>query len=264
MKNILFLLICFLLATQCAHAQNFTRDGYPADSLGVSGDTAFYIAVGYKLLGTYETYPALNEDGVDSATVARFAFRFIQENESKIAEANRAVLKQRELTKGYPQANNIINRFSGQGYLETAWGEFQSRFAGNLRALKELERTQRVYQDVNQAINAVSGGNYFTILRQQPNIQQRYVGFYRINYAGNTKYVEFRTNGAAREVNAQGQPVQGGLTGSWQPLSDNSFYLNNFLPVENLPLNTRLIAEQDGGNIWFADGVNVRLVKAQQ
>lgn len=131
-----FLLISFLIfgALQCAHAQNFTRDGYPADSLGVSGDTAFYIAVGYKLLGTYETYPALNEDGVDSATVARFAFRFIQENESKIAEANRAVLKQRDLTKGYPQANNIIKRFSGRGYVDAAWGEFQSRFAGYWRA----------------------------------------------------------------------------------------------------------------------------------
>jgi len=140
----------------------------------------------------------------------------------------------------------------------------EQQFAASLRALKELERSQRVYQDVNQAINAVSGGNYFTILRQQPNIQQRYVGFYRINYAGNIKYVEFRTNGAAREVNAQGQPVQGGLAGSWQPLSDNSFYLNNFLPVENLPQNTRIIAELDGGNAWFADGAQVRLVKAQQ
>lgn len=134
MKNILFLLICFLLATQCAHAQNFTRDGYPADSLGVSGDTAFYIAVGYKQLGTYETFPALNEEGVDSNTVARFAFRFIQDNESQIAAANRAVLKQRDLTKGYPQANQIINRFSGQNYIKTAWGEFQSRFAGYWRA----------------------------------------------------------------------------------------------------------------------------------
>ena len=133
MKYTLFIFLLFLLCA-VAHAQNFTRDGYPADSLGVSGDTAFYIAVGYKQLGTYETFPALNETGVDSNTVARFAFRYMQDNEGGIAAAIRAVLKQKDFVKGYPQANNIIVRFSGQNYIETAWGEFQSRFAGYWRA----------------------------------------------------------------------------------------------------------------------------------
>lgn len=212
MKNILFLLICFLLATQCAHAQNFTRDGYPADSLGVSGDTAFYIAVGYKLLGTYETYPALNEDGVDSATVARFAFRFIQENESKIAEANRAVLKQRDLTKGYPQANNIIKRFSGRGYVDAAWGEFQSRFAGYWRA-------------------------------DSANVERFYLVF-----AEDT--LSFKAQGVYR-INAGGNPT-GAKLGVFVGATSDSFQTSIYSHLQIGPAGARWVALNSGGRVFLS------------
>lgn len=133
MKNILILI--FALLSIQAFAQ-FNRDNYPADTLSVinRGDTALYVQIGYKSKGVFETFPELDKDGIDSNTVARFAFRFIQENEAAIANAHRTVLKQRKLTKGYPQANTIINNYSGKNAIDYAWGEYQSRFAGYWKA----------------------------------------------------------------------------------------------------------------------------------
>lgn len=212
MKKILFISVIIFSALQCAHAQNFTRDGYPADSLGVSGDTAFYIAVGYKLLGTYETYPALNEDGVDSATVARFAFRFIQENESLIAEANRAVLKQRDLTKGYPQANNIIKRFSGRGYVDAAWGEFQSRFAGYWRA-------------------------------DSANVERFYVVF-----AEDT--LRFQARDVYR-INAGGNPT-GAKLGVFVGATSDSFQTSIYSHLQIGPAGARWVALNSGGRVFLS------------
>lgn len=84
---------------------------------------------------------------------------------------------------------------------------------------------------INSGIQTITGNNYFQEAWGQYGAQV--VGYYEVRRNGTRVFAEVLTTqagqGQIRQVNAQGQPVQGGLNGTFRIRSANRVELVNFI-----------------------------------
>lgn len=133
MKKIIILILFFVAIASISRGQNRQS---PPDSLGFiqETDSTFRVIEGFSDVGYPQPVPPLNKSAFDSAGVANYAYRVIAQNEDELRAALQLVLAKEQLTKTYSQADYLMVRFGGKGYIERAWGELQSQFGGYWQA----------------------------------------------------------------------------------------------------------------------------------
>ena len=128
MKQILIFL--FLLSALCLHSQN---QNIVPDTLYVAAgptDSTYLIYQG-DYLPNLDTVTYRPIDAVfDTSGVVTYAFRTIKENEDRQGRADLIKIQADALTKLYNDVNQILQAFTGAGYLANATARYGARYEG--------------------------------------------------------------------------------------------------------------------------------------
>lgn len=118
-----------------------------------------------------------------------------------------------------------------------------------IRDLKKVEALTGLYDDVNIELTRLTGAGYPSLARQY--LADYFLGYYLATVAGQSVGIRLSPDGTATQVNAQGQPVQGGLSGTWRPITDQSWQLIGFFPTSALPVGERIVQEDPASKKFF-------------
>lgn len=134
----------------------------------------------------------------------------------------------------------------------------QSQREADLIKLK-ADALTALYSDVNSILQSFTGSGYLVKAFQQ--FKDEYVGFYRATSGGSSMIIRLDSNATAIQVNAQGQPVENGLSGTWDIVNGSRFRLKNFFPTNILPNGSVFNRLEAPDNAFMAAGSKVLLMK---
>ena len=168
------IVVCLLVGVVGARAQNYEN----ADSLNV-------IPYNDSLLQLYGQFNADNgastaavSEPLDTATIVNYLFNIAVQANAGIAQGHLILMQQRRVNQATADISDLLVLYTGKTYRQLS----EERFIANLAPCD----TANVCQ-----------------------------GFYTFKQTGQVnKILRIRSTGAVREVNAQGQQVAGGITGT--------------------------------------------------
>lgn len=178
-------------------------------------DTTFLIAIGERNQNNSRLNIKYIDEVFDSVGIANFAYNRIEENENVQWEADKIKLRADALTALYGDVNQILQRFTGLGYLQITYDRHRLS----------------------------------------------YIGYYRATLGNLTTFFVLTQNGNAREVDANGQIIQGGLNGTWDIITSHRWRLNGFFPTNVLPAGSIFNRTENSGNVFRALNSNLVLTK---
>jgi len=125
----------------------------------------------------------------------------------------------------------------------------EERLHRAIRGIKNSQGLNPLYPVINGLLQEYAGTGYLNLQRQR--MGQRFVGYWRITLNQSTVYMALDRQGNAGQVDAQGNPVIGGYSGTWGPADEESFILVNFLPTNILPQSERIVSKENGANEFY-------------
>lgn len=119
--------------------------------------------------------------------------------------------------------------------------ENEDRQGQSDRIRRESDAVTALYSDINAILVRFTGGGYLANAMQVYGAQ--YVGDYRaVHPVQGTAFVRLQEGGTAIQIDANGAPVGGGLSGTWQVITDfngmGRWRLVGFFPGAVLPAGT--------------------------
>lgn len=119
-----------------------------------------------------------------------------------------------------------------------------------------------LYADVNSLLNRFMGSGY--LANSFARHYTTYIGYYRAKLGQSVSLFQLKADGTAIEVNAQGQPVQAGFSGTWDVITNSRWRLKNFFPTNILADDSVLNRLDNPDTAFMAVGSAVVLTKIQQ
>ena len=116
-----------------------------------------------------------------------------------------------------------------------------------------------LYSDVNSILQSFTGSGYLVKAFQQ--FKDEYIGFYRATLGGSSMIIRLDSDATAIQINVQGQPVENGLSGTWDIINGSRFRLKNFFPIAILPDGSVFNRLEAPDNAFMAAGSKVLLMK---
>lgn len=117
----------------------------------------------------------------------------------------------------------------------------------------------RLYGDVNSILQDFTGAGYLPTSFEKS--YTTYIGYYQARINQSQALFQLKADGTAVEVNAQGQEVQNGFSGTWDVINKNRWRLKDFFPVSILPAGTILNRMENPNNQFRAVGLNLVVTK---
>lgn len=150
----------------------------------------------------------------------------------------------------------VVNFFFNQVY------ENEQRQVAAERERAESAALTILYNDVNSVLQNFTGAGY--VNNAFARHAATFTGFYRARNRQQVVLLQLLEDGTAVQVNAQGNPVQGGMQGTWDVITADKFRLKNFFPANVVPAGTAFIRAKAPDNVFFAPGVGVALEKLRR
>lgn len=130
-----------------------------------------------------------------------------------------------------------------------------------VRDLKAQQALSAIYSDVNAGIDSIAGKGYLQLAFEK--FGQKYVGFWTATIGQTTVIFQLKNDGTAIQVDNQGTPVEGGYSGTWNAISNQSFWLVNFLPSQFYPNRDRIVSIAGNSDTYFHLNGNIIFKKVQ-
>lgn len=130
----------------------------------------------------------------------------------------------------------------------------------------EVERSQlqaaaraALYNDADRILNNFTGIGF--LQSSMNRFKSEFVGPYIATLGQSRMLLILKQDGTATQVNPQGQPVQDGLSGTWDVINANRWRLKGFFPDSILPANSVFNRIPSDGDVFKALGSNLVLRK---
>lgn len=158
----------------------------------------------------------------------------------------------------------IDNVFDSVGVAEFAFNRIERNESTQREAdLIKLRANalMALYSDVNGILQNFTGNGYLNNAFQK--FAGELTGFYRAELNASQILIYVKPDATAVQVNAQGQPVEGGFTGTWDVINPSRWRLKDFFPVNILPAGSVLNRLNKPDNAFMAVGSAIVLTKIQ-
>lgn len=158
----------------------------------------------------------------------------------------------------------IDNVFDSSGVANFAYNRIEENenLQWNADKIKlKADALTALYGDVNGILQAFTGAGYLAGAFERHSLS--YIGYYRATRGATQSFFVLNIDGTAQQVNAQGQPIPGGFSGTWDVITAFRWRLKDFFPTNVLPAGSIFNRLDVGQSVFQAIGSNVIVTKIQ-
>lgn len=116
-----------------------------------------------------------------------------------------------------------------------------------------------LYSDVNSILQNFTGAGY--LVNSFHKYKSQYVGYYQAQLGASQVFLQLKEDATATQVNAQGQAVQNGFSGTWDIINGSRWRLKDFFPSAIVPEGSIFNRLETPDNSFMSVGSAVVITK---